>query len=87
MIKADLTNSENVVKQVIDIKPVNVSLVYYKDHEGKDKVRLVFQPEGCKEVFNLQEKIAGIHTATMASSWFTESFNNKLKSKKGIQQI
>ena len=85
-IKVDEAD-KGATQKVTGIIPVDVYLASFKDAQGKDAVRLVFQPKGTKEVYNLQEKIAGMNVATQASGWFRDSFNQKLATSQEIKTI
>lgn len=82
-----IENIDNQTTQKVKgILPVDVYLVSFANAEGKDDVRLVFQPKGSDAVFNLQETIAGKKVATSASEWFRKEFNDKLDLGSEIEQ-
>lgn len=80
-------DGKNVTKKVLGILPLDTYLVQFKDADGKEAIRVVMQPKGTKTVFNLQEKISGIFVATQASSWFRDSFNQKLGSAQDVKSV
>lgn len=75
------------VQEVVGILEIKTYLVNFRDGEGKEGNRVVFQPDGSDEVFNLQEMIAGRHVAARASRWFRESFNKKLNMSKDVESV
>jgi hypothetical protein len=80
-------SDQNTTQKVLGIIPVDSYLVQFKDSEGREAVRMVFQPKGTKVVFNMQEKIAGMHVATEASGWFKDSFNQALAKTQDVKTI
>jgi hypothetical protein len=74
-------------QEVLAILPVKAYLVKFVGADGKVGNRLAFQPEGSEMVFNLQEKISGMHVATQAAAWFKNSFNKKLNADKEVESV
>jgi len=74
------------VGTVTGVAELKSYLVQYKDHEGKEQVRICFRVPGASSTFMLNERVNGQNLATSAYDWFHKALSDRLDSS-GLEKV